>query len=223
MYRYERKFSFPGMTMPEVEAYVKLLPGMFSEIYRPRFVNNLYLDTTQLRSYFDNVDGFRDRTKVRVRWYGDLFGIIEKPVLEIKFKKGLLGKKESHPLAPFLFDQAFRWDAIWEVFNKAEIPAMWKLELSTLEPSLVNRYRRKYFQSSDRKFRFTIDTDMTYYQVNLHYNSFLHSSRDDTGTILELKYDADDDDRINSLLKRLPFRISRSSKYVIGKDRLFFA
>jgi len=219
-YRYERKFSLPGTSLPEAEAAVKLLPGMFSEIYCPRFVNNLYLDSVGSKSFFDNVDGVRDRRKVRVRWYGDFFAFIEKPVLEIKLKKGLLGKKESYPLTPFRFDQAFQRDIIMEVLYSSEIPGLLKMELSEFEPSLANRYQRKYFQSADGKFRITIDWDMAYYHVNMFYNSFLNSSIDDAGAIIEIKYNAGDDNYIKFLLTHFPFRLTKSSKYVIGKDRV---
>lgn len=222
-YRYERKFSLPGTSLPEAEAAVKLLPGMFSEIYCPRFVNNLYLDSFRFSSFFDNVDGVRDRRKIRVRWYGDFFTFIAKPVLEIKLKKGLLGKKESYALKPFLFDGAFHREILMVVLQSSEIPALLKMELNELEPSLANRYQRKYFQSADRKFRITIDSDMAYYHVNMLYNSFLNSSVDDAGIIIEIKYNAGDDTYIKSLLTHFPFRLTKSSKYVIGKDRVSLA
>ena len=36
-----------------------------------------------IKNCFNNVDGLKNRVKVRIRWYGDLFGVIEKPVLEL--------------------------------------------------------------------------------------------------------------------------------------------
>ena len=79
-YRYERKFFISKLTKYEVESLIKLHPAMFSEIYFPRFVNNLYFDSFNMKSYFDSVDGSPNRRKIRIRWYGDLFGDIEKPV-----------------------------------------------------------------------------------------------------------------------------------------------
>ena len=107
-YRYERKFAIPGLTMLEAEAFIRLLPGMFSEIYYPRMVNNIYLDSLQSQCYFDNLDGLKDRVKVRVRWYNNLLGFVEKPVLEFKIKKGALGKKISYALNPFS-ENAIEW------------------------------------------------------------------------------------------------------------------
>ena len=94
----------PGYTIREIEALVNLHPAIFSQIYHPRFVNNLYLDSLSLNSYFCHVNGLKDRVKVRIRWYGDLFGPVDEPVLELKIKRGSLGRKESFPLASFRGD-----------------------------------------------------------------------------------------------------------------------
>ena len=222
-YRYERKFAIPGLTMLEAEAFIRLLPGMFSEIYYPRMVNNIYLDSLQSQCYFDNLDGLKDRVKVRVRWYNNLLGLIEKPILEFKIRKGSLGKKISYTLKPFLFDQTFRYEILRDIFNISDVQESVKMQLSDLQPSLVNRYERKYFQSGDRKIRITVDTDLAYYYINPHYNSFLNSMNDQAGIIVELKYDGEENGYVNSLLKSLPFRMTRSSKYVMGKEKISLA
>jgi SPX domain protein involved in polyphosphate accumulation len=96
-YRYERKFLVPRNSWDSVESVIKRNPAVFSPLYYPRVINNIYLDTIPLGYYFMNVEGVFDRTKVRIRWYGDLFGPVRKPVLEFKIKAGLLGKKASFP------------------------------------------------------------------------------------------------------------------------------
>ena len=87
-WRYERKFFISGLKKEDIEFMVKLHPAIFREIYHERTVNNLYFDSYEMKSYLDNVSGNSQRAKVRIRWYGDLFGIIEKPVLEVKIKRG---------------------------------------------------------------------------------------------------------------------------------------
>ena len=94
-YRYEKKFLINELSKYEVESIVKLHPAMFSEIFHERSVNNIYFDTHQLKNYFENIEGETNRAKVRVRWYGSLFGVIKNPILEVKVKKGLLGRKYS--------------------------------------------------------------------------------------------------------------------------------
>ena len=86
-FRYERKFIAPALTYSEIKSTIKHHPYMFSEIYHQRHINNIYFDTINLNNLSANVDGFSNRIKIRIRWYGDLFGRIKKPVLELKIKK----------------------------------------------------------------------------------------------------------------------------------------
>ena len=79
--RYERKFLVERLDASWVRALVRRHPSMFCETYPPRYVNNLYLDTLGMRHYVDNLNGTPERRKVRIRWYGDLFGDVEAPVL----------------------------------------------------------------------------------------------------------------------------------------------
>jgi hypothetical protein len=121
-YRYERKFLVDRLDVHQVRALVKLHPAMFYEPYPPRYVNNLYLDTEELDNYQENVSGTGERRKVRIRWYGDLFGLIEKPVLEFKIKSGLVGTKVTYPFAPFTFDKQFCHRLCRELLQKADLP-----------------------------------------------------------------------------------------------------
>ena len=90
-YRYERKFTVPDkFTLKTIEQFVKRNKALFREVYHLRQVNNIYFDTLAYNDYFDNVLGVSDRKKIRTRWYGDTLGDIQKPVFEIKIKKGLL-------------------------------------------------------------------------------------------------------------------------------------
>ena len=193
---------------------------MFSEIFSKRFVNNIYFDSIDLKNYHDNVDGSTYRKKVRIRWYGDLFGTIEKPVLEIKTKNGLLGKKESFALAQFKLDEAFSFDNIKDDIDKADIPEIVSLELRSLEPVVVNRYCRKYFMCANTDYRITVDSGLLFYAVSSKNNSFLHRALNDE-IILEVKYDEDKDDIVTNITSHFPFRLSKSSKYVTGINKLY--
>jgi hypothetical protein len=221
-YRYERKFIVSEISEYEIETMIKLHPAMFFEVYPQRHINNLYFDSFALKNYLDSVDGFKDRIKIRIRWYGDLFGIIERPRLEIKIKNGLVGKKESYLLNPFSFDENLKRNAILDVLKKSEIPEQLKLKLNSSEFALLNRYIRRYYESMDRRFRLTIDSEMTFYKLNAHHNNFLHKSYDQINTIVELKYGPDEDSYIERISNNFPFRMTKSSKYVDGIERLYF-
>lgn len=219
-YRYERKFSISALNKHEIEAIIKLHPGMFSEIYHERFVNNVYFDTFKMKSYFESANGLRDRVKVRIRWYGNVFGVIEKPVLELKIKTGLLGRKDRFPLIPFAIDDKFRPETIADVIKKSSMSDMLKEDMASLEVSLFNRYRRKYFQSADRKYRITIDSELEFYQIRACNNTFLHKLVDPGTTIVELKYGQERDNEAKWITGYFPYRMTKSSKYVNGIERL---
>lgn len=219
-YRYERKFFISTLTKQEVEAIVKHHPAMFSEIFYERFVNNIYFDSYDLKNYFANTAGAGERIKVRVRWYGNLFGPIEKPTLELKIKNNNLGCKISYPLSDFSFDRNFSIETIREVFRRSQIPAGLLQELLCLDMILLSRYKRKYFQSKDRGFRFTLDSNMTFYQLLPRWNNFLNSQTNYGHIVLELKYERKQEDSAGDITNFLPFRMTKSSKYVSGVEQL---
>jgi len=120
--RYERKFMIDAMTYQSVEQQIRIHPAAFSPIYHPRYINNIYMDTNEFDFYYDNVSGKSSRRKARVRWYGDIHGFIEKPVLEFKIREGMLGNKISFLLKPFHFDESFSFDQLVHVFRNSGIP-----------------------------------------------------------------------------------------------------
>lgn len=220
-WRYERKFLVSELDRHEIEAIVKQHPAMFSEIFYQRTVNNLYIDSINYGNYFDNVIGSSKRLKTRIRWYGELFGYIKKPVLEVKLKDGFLGSKISYPLEPMNMLPDFSHDTLQSLFEKSsQLPDRIKAELLHSELSLLNNYKRKYFQSADKKFRITIDTEMRFFKIERHHNTFLNQSVDYANTVLELKYTSENDERAKNITAFFPFRMTRSSKYVTGVDRL---
>ncbi len=217
-YRYERKFFITELSKYETEGIVKINPAAFTEIYYKRFVNNIYFDSFNYNNFRDNVEGATDRIKIRIRWYGGLFGYIKHPVLEIKIKKGLLGKKISVPIKPFDLTREIN---ISEILNSIkDLKEIIGIDFESLIPSLLNRYSRKYYQSFDKKFRITIDNKQSFYQINGKRNSFLDHHIDHNSVILELKYNQDYDKEVNYITSEFPFRLTKSSKYVNGIQQI---
>lgn len=222
-YRFERKYVISELSAHEVEHVVKRHPAMFSEIFHARFVNNIYFDSIGMDDFHDSVTGSLRRMKSRIRWYGDLFGEIENPVLELKIKHGLEGRKLSYPLQPFRLDKNFGSHTIKNHLLRSSVSESVRRRFEQLFPVLLNRYRRKYFQSIDRRFRITLDDDLYFYKVDNLGNTFVRSCRDEHHVILELKYDGEFDSVAQSAGNMLPFRLVRSSKYVQGIECLGYA
>ena len=221
-YRYERKFRVERLDAAQARRLVLRHPGLFHEPYPPRFINNLYLDTADLRSYHDNAAGAADRHKVRVRWYGDPLEHVDRPVLEFKVKRGLVGKKHSFPIPEFGLRQGFDQRALGRLLQSAALPPAVRLHLRSLRVVLCNRYHRRYFVSSDGRFRITIDAQMAYYRVKPHGGRFGAPFRDARPIIVELKYDRDADSAADRIANFFPFIVTRNSKYVTGIESVFF-
>jgi hypothetical protein len=219
-FRYERKFLVNETRYENIEALVKIHPIQFREIYQPRFVNNIYLDTFNLDFYYDNIIGTADRKKIRIRWYNNLFGEIKYPILEYKIKMGLVGTKLSYALAPFSLLKTFKYKDLLKVFSNSNLPQNVIDDLKGLNVVLLNCYHRKYFQCQDKKYRITLDRNLRYYDIKNVNNNFIKYFKDKLATIIELKYAVSDDDYANRISDDLKFRLTKNSKYVNGVDLL---
>lgn len=137
-------------------------------------------------------------------------------VLTRHIKKGSLGRKISFPLPSFSLDEHFDADAMTRAFRSCELPAHVAQHLRTLAPTLLNRYLRTYHQSADKRFRITIETGLEYYALYLLHNTFQHRMVDYVHSVLELKYEREHDDAARHISNYFPFRVTKSSKYVMG-------
>ena len=214
--RFERKFMVERLSVQEIELIIKRNVAFFSEIFHQRYINNIYLDTPNLTFFFDNNIGKSNRKKIRIRWYGDMFGIISNPILEFKIKAGAAGSKLSFPLKSFNFDENFSIDSLNKVFHNSELPQWVLNQLNVLEPTLTNRYKRKYFRSFDKNFRITIDTDISYANIKSRINTFAQKSNENSNIVVELKYDIFKENYAQQITNQFPFRMTKNSKYING-------
>jgi hypothetical protein len=220
-YRYERKFFVDQLDTRQVIAQIKRHPAMFSEIYPPRYINNIYLDSPLMENYFDNVGGIRERRKARIRWYQRLFRYVDAPLLEFKIKSGLMGTKAQYPFPEFPFGEGFSERFLKGLIRGSDLPQNIKSQLLSVEPVLLNRYLRWYFATPDGKFRLTVDSGLTYYHLNKFNNRFLYKQVDYQDIVVELKYQSEYDPQAGRITAGFPFRMTRSSKYVQGIERVY--
>ena len=86
---------------------------------------------------------------------------------------------------------------------------------SNCEPKIINQYKREYYENYNQKFRITIDTSHNIYdqrfkkKVNLTNKTLIQKY-----IVVEFKFHRNNIDLSKSMLKSLPFRISRNSKYI---------
>ena len=216
--RYERKFIFKNTIRNEVENLIKLNIGGFKEVYKERYINNVYFDDYLFSSFFDNVNGTARRYKYRIRWYGK-FIVENKPAnFEIKKKRGALTIKETFPLKKFSLKSFLKKNSTSSDFNFFQSKN--KLKYNFIKPVLVNRYKRKYFLSRDKLFRLTVDSDQVIGNPN-NINSLRKINNLFSPIILEIKYDRSYDKYASKITSGLTTRLSKYSKYVNSLDCLY--
>ena len=220
-YRYERKFVVDRIDQHQVMGLIKRHPAMFYQPYPPRINNNFYMDTADMVNYRDNVIGSADRRKVRIRWYGDVMGPVDDPVLEFKIKHGLVSTKRQYRVPGFAVERGFKTNDVMRRAVASDLPAEVRSYLRTVSIVLMNNYHRRYFVSRDRRFRLTLDTGMAYYRIGGMSNWIAHKQTDQRNEILELKYGIEDDAAAAKVSTFFPFRVTKSSKYVQGVERVY--
>ena len=220
-FRYEKKFIIEGMDAGQVIGVLKAHPAMFRELYPMRYVNNIYLDSPLLGDYYSNVNGYRLRQKVRVRWYHALFRHVNDGLLEFKLKQGEVGTKEQYPFPAFKFDESLTERTFRAIMRSSDLPLDAKYRLHDLEFAICNHYQRWYFATPGERFRVTVDADLNFYHLGKLSNRFMQSHTQRDQLILELKYQVDDDRDAQRVISALPFRITRSSKYITGVDNVY--
>jgi len=220
-YRYERKFIIPNLDLKEIHHLIKHHSAVFSEIFLGRQVNNIYFDSMDTKHYHDNVAGHAQRIKVRIRWYGNTFGLIENPILEFKIKDGFLGKKKSFKLKSFNFNKNFCFDALKkEIIGKSKLPKNIIEIFKVSKPTLLNSYWREYFLSKNKKIRITVDKNLSFFKIKHKNNNFIQKISNKNLKIIELKYDEIEDEKIHHITQEFPFRLEAISKYIHGIDLL---
>jgi SPX domain protein involved in polyphosphate accumulation len=213
--RYEIKYVYPDNYADFLARDVLSLPGIFSEIYYERQVNNVYYDTPALTDYFDARNGIPRRSKTRVRWYGEL-GEIKNPTLERKLKKGFAGAKSSASLAEYRLGENIA--ALKEISQDGYmVPGLF--EVANRIPTLVNTYKRRYFATPDDLCRITVDYDLRYYSLTSVETGFGISGE---RTVLEVKFEQEDLPLASELMQALGRHIGKNSKYVHGVSWVLF-
>ena len=68
--RIEKKFVFLPGDKKKINQLI--VGGFFRKLYKNRTVNSIYFDTHNLDCLWDNINGFSNRYKYRVRWYNTI-------------------------------------------------------------------------------------------------------------------------------------------------------
>jgi len=219
-YRYEKKFVIPLHDISEVEPLVLINRFGIVKSFPERTICNIYLDSPLWKCYTQHTDGIHERFKCRIRWYAQLRGMVENPILEIKVKKGLAGHKLRYPLHPFEINDDLTPEHFHKLLQESNIPEELKEELQAFHPCLMNTYRRRYYRSFDRRLRITLDWDVRNDRPRTLGQGFPESQNFCDRVIMELKYAPSVEEQVLNICKEFPFRLTAYSKFLTGIDAL---
>ena len=214
--RFELKVSVEPQQLSQARSWLWLNPAGFRPTFSSRFVNSIYFDTPDLANLNDNLAGINLRQKIRLRWYGDLGVKVESPILELKFKKNVLGGKKRLEV-PLTLDLRDRWAIILQTIRE-HAPADWLGYLAAnTQPTLIVRYWRDYFATPDGRIRATLDYNQISFGQKLsarpNLDRPLHLAYQ---PVIELKAGLQEEERLEEITANLPLARGRNSKYVNG-------
>lgn len=185
----------------------------FKEIYEKRKINSIYLDTFDLNDFKDTVDGEKQRSKLRMRWYGQTFNSTIKPILENKIKINNKNFKIKQNLKNLQILNDLSYNKIKKYLNDSEVqdPNI-LVKFQRRNPNIFISYDRRYYMF--KNIRITMDS-------NLHYRDFYKNNKISKNDfikkknfhILEMKYDDDQFNNVTILTNKFRNRVTKFSKY----------
>ena len=212
--RIEKKFICDNHSIKQCENIIKTIKPYFIKSYPKRIINNIYFDNIDRASYFENIEGISERFKIRIRWYDQLLSNAINPKIEIKSKKNNVSYKNNISIKNFKFKNNIKFKKLsdWTIDERKIYPFLELLK--SYEISSINTYLREYFITIDKKVRLTLDYNIKFYNKNMIHFSNYSMSRN--YTVIELKYNLDQIKTGSYISNKIPYRMSKHSKYVEG-------
>ena len=214
--RHEIKCVLEAGQAAAVEGWIALHPAAFRRAYADRKINNVYFDSPELDCFRENLSGTSSRTKCRLRWYGE-DSAATNAVFELKRKRNLQGTKTRQaitfpePLCGLSFTRISATVA-------RQLPEYERAIFAGISTAvLLNRYRRRYYVSFDRRIRLTVDSDLVFYDQRRNQKpNTRFRVQAPAIAVLECKYESRAEDPSPLPLTDLPARVTRCSKYALG-------
>jgi len=199
--RIEKKFIF-GKKKEEDLKKLLIING-FTQLYQPRKISSVYLDTLNLDFAKDNINGVSKRKKIRFRWYDDNLSYI---YLEEKNKQNFQVNKNVNKIFANVKKESIISDLKRYFYSSQN-----KYNSFNYKFILKINYLRSYWLSNNKKFRATIDHNLKINPIN---NLFLDLDLNET--ILEFKFSQDNEASFRDFThnKDLQIRAKKFSKYI---------
>jgi len=220
-WRYEVKFVLRPIDEYALVDWLCTAPFVYRS-FLPRVVNSIYLDNLSFDCAQSNLDGIQARTKYRFRFYGNDWNL-KNSLFEIKLKRGRLGKKykSDFPIDPREFIKK-NYEEREKILST--IPVM-RNDPNTaigLLPVLAVQYERDYYLAPEG-IRITVDRKLHFKMIEIDRHIDPMDRWAESMIVLEFKYPTHQKDMASRIMSTLPFRATRSSKYLQGMANLGMA
>ena len=209
-WRYEKKYLIDKSERIYVQELIRNNKFLFKEKFKKRKVRSIYFDDLNFSSYYENIEGLSDRTKYRLRWYGDTFKESSNAQFEFKIKCNKTNSKEIFKVNNIHFDIKDNCKTILEKTLNSINNNEFKYILKKLRPIVFVEYERIYFESFCRNIRLTYDNKLSFRRAS---NPRIKSSIFKYD-VIEIKYASYNEEKF---LKYIPYfqkRATRNSKYI---------
>ncbi len=185
----------------------------FKEIYNKRQINSIYFETKNFSDLIDTINGEKYRSKLRLRWYGNTFNNLTRPVLENKIKINNQNYKIKHNIDYVKFKNEISSDDIYNIVKDLkDLSSQSKFKIQTREPNLLVTYTRRYFMYNN--VRITLDTNLKskdfYRKKKIAEKDFFKKNKI---SIVEIKYNDNCFNDVKKITSYFSNRVGKFSKY----------
>ena len=221
-YRFEFKFKIPYLYIANLYNWLDS-EKFFVSSFPPRTVNSLYFDSPNFFSASSNMAGYTNRSKFRIRGYGEQldFNNLKNTTInfEIKRKKNNISSKKVIPFLNHKIKEKFKSNNYYLRSRVNSFLKNWNYsEFDYLRETIFINYRRMYFENIlNRQIRITIDESISYKSTFEGSNYNLIST---DYVIAEIKLPYNCKELTSELLVNFPFRQTRFSKYLACMSKL---
>ena len=216
--RYELKFVMDEIQAVQFERW--MLAAGTKTAFPERIVHSIYLDDPHISAVSDNLSGYSERQKHRIRWYESSIQkqLEGSPVLEVKMKRNRMGSKRSVSLnIPSC--SLGKWpnpQLNQELYRRCREAGISYMIRKQLLPMIHISYHRSYYVFSGIPGRITIDRSI-YGQLIMHSQPYQKTLKLRQGKIVgEIKFGIGQEECISKKLKMLHLVPGRHSKYLAG-------
>ena len=197
-FRFEDKLKLNHNKLLEFNEWI--LRNNIQEIFEPREIFSIYFDTKNLQTYHDSSEGLVPRSKFRLRTYN--FKSLMENEFNIEIKKSVNhGRLKSSKKL--------------ENTENALSCGIYLNNYGFCYPKIIVKYERIYYKL--KNIRITLDKNIQF----KNYSRFLEKGIFNNTcnlVVAEIKYSSKTE--LTDLFNKLPFEITRFSKYCIGLETL---